>query len=75
MTNDEMQRLLDLPPEKRLELSDALRRGVVSEEIEIPEWHRPLIDEAVAELEENPDAASPWQEVLARVRARLSKRA
>jgi putative addiction module component (TIGR02574 family) len=37
---------------------------------EIPEWHREILDERIAQADANPDSFIPWQEV----RARLSQR-
>jgi putative addiction module component (TIGR02574 family) len=37
---------------------------------EIPEWHREILDERIAQADANPDSFIPWEEV----RARLSQR-
>ena len=37
----------------------------------LTETDKAALDEALAEYEKNPDAGSPWREVLARIRSRL----
>jgi len=37
----------------------------------LSEEDKRALDEAIAEYEKNPDAGSPWEEVEARIRAKL----
>jgi putative addiction module component (TIGR02574 family) len=41
--------------------------------IEIPDWHKKIIDERIADCEANPDSGTPWEEVRARLRASMSR--
>ena len=38
---------------------------------DLTETDKAALDEALAEYEKNPDAGSPWREVLARIRTRV----
>ena len=33
--------------------------------VPVPDWHREILDERLADLEANPDAGRPWEEVRA----------
>jgi hypothetical protein len=33
--------------------------------VPVPDWHREILDERLADLEANPDAGRPWEEVNA----------
>lgn len=70
-----MEKLLELPREERLKVAQELVESVAGDDEPIPEWHKPLIDEAVADMEANPGDEEPWEQVLASVKARLSARA
>lgn len=37
---------------------------------EIPEWQKRILDERIAEADANPGAGVPWEESMARLRAR-----
>ncbi|HEX9941988.1 MAG TPA: addiction module protein [Thermoanaerobaculia bacterium] len=54
---------------ERIELVEAIWDTVASELDELPlsESHRAELDRRLADLEENPDAGSPWEEVRARL--------
>jgi len=42
--------------------------------IPVPDWHKEILDERLADLAANPDDGSPWEEVEKRLRAGLSKK-
>jgi putative addiction module component (TIGR02574 family) len=37
---------------------------------EIPDWQKKILDERIAEADANPGAGVPWEESMARLRAR-----
>lgn len=68
MTRDDIQRTaLELPPEDRRELVDALWESLESDPEPLPEWQRRLLDERLAALQANPEEGSTWDEVEKRV--------
>ncbi len=54
---------------ERIELVEAIWDTVASEpqELPFPESHRAELDRRLADLDEHPDAESPWEEVRARL--------
>ena len=54
---------------ERIELVEAIWDTVASDldKFPIPESHKAELDRRLADLEENPDAESPWEEVRARL--------
>jgi putative addiction module component (TIGR02574 family) len=68
MSRDEIQRTaLELPPEERRELVEALWESLEGEPEPLPEWQRRLLDERLAALEANPEEGSTWDEVEKRI--------
>jgi len=68
MTKTELQRsALELPPQERQELVEALWESLEAEPAPLPAWQRELLDERLAELERSPEAGTPWEEVERRV--------
>lgn len=68
MTKTELQRsALELPPQERQELVEALWESLEAEPAPLPAWQRELLDERLAELERSPDAGSSWDDVERRV--------
>ena len=49
------------------EIRESLPLGVVDE---IPEEHRAILDERLAEADANPETLLPWEEVLAKLRSK-----
>ena len=41
------------------------------EDIPVPDWHRKILEERLANLDENPDAGSPWEEVREAIKKHL----
>ncbi|MGL4551725.1 MAG: addiction module protein [Gemmataceae bacterium] len=37
---------------------------------EVPEWHKEVLAERLAEVEANPGGGTPWREALAAIRSR-----
>lgn len=54
---------------ERLELVEAIWDTIAAEHslVPVPDSHREELDRRLADLEENPDAGSPWEEVRARL--------
>jgi putative addiction module component (TIGR02574 family) len=67
MTRRELvEEALKLPPEERAELVEALQVSLL--DAPLAGWQRELLDERLAEHERDPEDATPWEEVRARLR-------
>ena len=70
-----MGNALRLPPpgfdalniDEQIEYVQALWDRIAAKEdrVPVPDWHREILDERLADLEANPDAGRPWEEVRA----------
>jgi putative addiction module component (TIGR02574 family) len=68
-----MAKTLPLPPpgfeelsvEEQIDYIQSLWERIAAhpEDIPVPDWHRKIIEERLADLDENPDAGIPWEEV------------
>ncbi len=71
MKNDLLDEARRLPPEKRIELAEAIWDTIPEtadrDELEVPQAHREELDRRLAALRERPDASSPWVDVRARL--------
>lgn len=69
MTRAELQKLLELPAEERREIAQVLWQSVEPEDegrfLSIPDWQRRILDERLADLEQNPHDEQTWEEVEA----------
>ena len=67
MTRRELvEEALKLPPEERAELVEALQVSLL--DAPPADWQRELLDERLAAHERDPEDATPWEEVRARLR-------
>jgi putative addiction module component (TIGR02574 family) len=66
---------LHLPVDKRIELVCDIWDSIsaVPEAIELTDEEKALLDERMKAFHDNPDAGSPWEEVYARLQARLRR--
>lgn len=57
----------DLNVDDQIEYVQALWDRIAAKEdvVPVPDWHRDILDERLADLEANPDAGRPWEEVKA----------
>lgn len=57
----------DLNVDEQIEYVQALwdRIAAKEEAVPVPDWHREILDERLADLEAHPDASRPWDEVKA----------
>lgn len=73
MTRAEIQKLLDLPADEKIELAQMLWESVEPEDevhfLAIPDWQRRILDERLADLDRNPDDEQTWDEVKAELRS------
>lgn len=73
MTRAEIQKLLDLPVDEKIELAQMLWESVEPEDevrfLAIPDWQRRILDERLADLDRNPDDEQTWDEVKAELRS------
>ena len=57
----------DLKIDEQIEYVQALWDRIAAKEdlVPVPNWHREILDERLADLQANPDAARSWEEVKA----------
>jgi len=57
----------DLNIEEQLEYVQALwdRIAAKEDQVPVPDWHREILDERLADLETNPNASRRWEDVRA----------
>lgn len=69
MKTAEIQKLLELPVDERMELARILWESVEPEDetrfLAIPDWQRRILDERLANIERNPNDEQTWEEVKA----------
>ncbi|HTG35265.1 MAG TPA: addiction module protein [Thermoanaerobaculia bacterium] len=69
MKSAEIQKLLELPVDERMELAQILWESVEPEDetrfLSIPDWQRRILDERLANIERNPNDEQTWEEVKA----------
>jgi putative addiction module component (TIGR02574 family) len=70
MSIDLLAEALKLSPGDRLQLIEALWDTLSEEDVPVTPEERALLDTRLADLENNPDAQSPWSEVKARLEQR-----
>jgi putative addiction module component (TIGR02574 family) len=70
MNTDLLAEALKLSPSDRLQLIEALWDTLSEADVPVTPEERTLLDERLADLEQNPDAQSPWAEVRARLEQR-----
>jgi putative addiction module component (TIGR02574 family) len=67
MTKYEMDKLLKLPAEDRLEIAQVLWNSVDLEDearfLCLPDWQRRILQTRLADLERSPDDEQPWDQV------------
>jgi putative addiction module component (TIGR02574 family) len=64
--------LLSLPPDRRLPIMEALWVSLASapENVPIPDWHRDIVEQRLAEDEGDESPGESWPEVRRRVEQR-----
>jgi putative addiction module component (TIGR02574 family) len=62
-----ISKVVSLSPADRLELMGALWDSLSTEEIEVTDAEKALLDARLADMESNPDDQSPWPEVKTRL--------
>ena len=70
MNTDLLAEALRLSPSDRLQLIEALWDTLSEADIPVTAEDRALLDERLADLEQNPGAQSPWSDVRARLEQR-----
>ncbi|MCC6210122.1 MAG: addiction module protein [Burkholderiales bacterium] len=72
MSDADVAELLKLPPEERMRIAEIIWASLAADPEAVPlgDAHRALIDEAVAEHEQNPDDVVSREQVLAEARRR-----
>jgi putative addiction module component (TIGR02574 family) len=67
MTKEDVDKLLKLPAEERLEIAQALWDSVEPEDevrfLSLPDWQRLILEERLADLDRHPDDEQPWDEI------------
>jgi putative addiction module component (TIGR02574 family) len=66
----------DLPVDEQIDYVQALWDVIAAhpEQVPVPEWHREILDERLAEYERNPNEGVPWEEFRAELQAEAKKR-
>ncbi|HRC85631.1 MAG TPA: addiction module protein [Thermoanaerobaculia bacterium] len=72
MTRLQIDELLSLPAQERIELAERLWESVTEEAL--PEWQADLLDRRLAEVEQDPSRWVSWDEAIAPARASLARR-
>jgi putative addiction module component (TIGR02574 family) len=49
------------------------RIAAKDDRVPVPDWHREVLDERLADLEANPEASRPWEDVKADLLKRIRK--
>jgi putative addiction module component (TIGR02574 family) len=70
MNNELLTEALKLSPSDRLQLIEALWDTLSEADIPVTAEERALLDERLADLEQDPGAQSPWSDVKARLEER-----
>ena len=70
MNTNLLAEALKLSPSDRLQLIEALWDTLSEADIPVTAEDRALLDERLADLEQNPSAQSPWSDVRARLEQR-----
>jgi putative addiction module component (TIGR02574 family) len=65
-----------LSVEEKIEYVQALWDAIVDsrEDVPVPEWHREIIRDRLAEHRANPDAGRAWSDVRSEIEQKLSSR-
>ena len=63
----------ELSVEEQIDYIQSLweRMAAHPEDIPVPDWHRKILEERLADLDENPDAGSSWEEAREAIKKRL----
>ena len=69
---DTLDELLALPAEDRLILAEALWDSLAREpsKVPVPDWHREIIEQRLAEDDAEPDSGETWAELRGRLEQR-----
>lgn len=71
MTKADVNKLLLLPAEERLELAQMLWESIEPEDearfLSIPLWQREILNERLADLQDHPEDEQSWDEVKAEI--------
>lgn len=72
MSDADVAEILKLPPEERMRIAEIIWASLAADPETVPlgEFHRALVDEAIAEHERNPDDVISREQVLAEARRR-----
>lgn len=74
MSKADVEKLLKLPPEERLEIAEVLWKSVEPDDevqfLAIPDWQRQILAERLEDLDRNPADEQPWEEVKAEIQSR-----
>jgi putative addiction module component (TIGR02574 family) len=67
MTKSDVDKLLKLPADERLEIAQVLWNSVDLEDearfLCLPAWQRRILHDRLADLDRNPDDEQPWDQV------------
>lgn len=65
----------ELSVEEQIDYVQALwgRIAATPEQVTVPDWHRDVLDERLADSDEHPRDASPWEQVRDDLASRLGR--
>jgi len=72
LLEETIERLKQLPDEQQDEMASLVLMRL-DDDGEIPQWHKHILDERLADLEANPDAGVPLETVAEELRLRWKK--
>ena len=66
----------DLTMEEKLDYLQSLWNRIAArpEDVPVPDWHRRILDERLAEYRANPEEGEPWEDVYADLLKKLRER-
>ena len=66
----------ELPVEEQIDYVQALWDVIAAHprDVPVPDWHRKILDERLAEYERDPNEGVPWEEFRAKLQAEAKKR-
>jgi putative addiction module component (TIGR02574 family) len=70
---DIQQSALALSPEDRLEIAETLLVSLDAKDLPLYSWQETILDARIAAADADPQAASTWPEMRARIEARLKR--
>ncbi len=62
-----LEQALELTADERADVASELLASLSTEPVEVPAWHREILEKRLADLAANPTGGRSWDAVLARL--------